>query len=484
VDGFIASRTAKVTVIDLSNVAPSGLSFDYSPLDPDTGTSVQFTGHATDTDPIIYTWDFGDGETGYGQTVTHQFAAGAGGYTVLMYADDGHLGTVTRPVVSDPELIPVTANRAPTISVPDTPLAARGLVQSYVVTASDLDTRDVLRYTWDWDDGSISVTSTTSTTHVYTRNGDYTLLVYVDDQTHLPLHNVSDTGNVNVENPANIAPVITVYSVLGLGNLSDSTPYTNQVMTFSGTATDANMDLLDFTFDFGDGSTTTLTQSTANQNLRTTHAYASPGIYTTRLTVTDLQAAPVTSSPVYLNVEQASYFTINLVQGWNFVCVPLLGAGYKASTLGLNTGDTVADWNSATKSYRSHIVGVPVNDFTIAPSTGYWINVPSGTRTLNLYGSIPGTTPLTRSITIPSGGGWAIIGFESLSTTRHARDIATTMWSVTGPTGITTIATYNPVTKAYTSWLSVIPTVNNFLLLPGNAYWILCGTSGTLTYTP
>ncbi|MBU1914039.1 MAG: hypothetical protein KJ563_02450, partial [Candidatus Thermoplasmatota archaeon] len=134
----------------------------------------------------------------------------------------------------------------------------------------------------------------------------------------------------------------------------------------------------------------------------------------------------------------------------------------------------------ATGMYQSHIVGVPVNDFTIAPSTGYWINVPSGTRTLTLYGSVP-TAVQSKTITVPAGGGWAIIGFESLNMTRHARDIPA-MYSVAG--SITTVASYNPVTKAYTSWLSVIPAVNNFLLVPGQAYWILVGASGTLTYNP
>jgi hypothetical protein len=49
---------------------------------------------------------------------------------------------------------------------------------------------------------------------------------------------------------------------------------------------------------------------------------------------------------------------------------------------------------------------------------------------------------------------------------------------------ITTVARYNPATMSYTSWLSTIPTVNNFLLVPGQAYWILVGASGTLTYAP
>ncbi len=173
-------------------------------------------------------------------------------------------------------------------------------------------------------------------------------------------------------------------------------------------------------------------------------------------------------------------FTMNLVTGWNFVSLPLAGYGYKASTLGLTAGDTVANWNPLTKVYQSHIVGVPVNDFNILPSTGYWINVPSGTRTLALYGVVPFEVQ-SRTITLPSGGGWAIVGFASLNTTWRASTVAA-MWNVTG--GITTVASYNPVTKAYTSWLKVIPNVNNFYIVPGQAYWILASSSGTLTYTP
>ena len=173
-------------------------------------------------------------------------------------------------------------------------------------------------------------------------------------------------------------------------------------------------------------------------------------------------------------------FTRNLVTGWNFVSVPVLGYGYKASTLGLNAGDTVARWNSVAKTYTSHIVGFPGNDFNILPGVGYWINVPLGTRTLTLNGVVPITVQST-TITAPAGGGWVIIGFNSLKTTWRAADIPA-MYSVPG--SITTVARWNPATSSYTSWVSLFPASNNFLLVPGQAYWILCGASGTLTYTP
>lgn len=179
-----------------------------------------------------------------------------------------------------------------------------------------------------------------------------------------------------------------------------------------------------------------------------------------------------------MNVVQS--FTVNLSTGWNLFSLPLTGYGYRASTLGLQPGDMVSQWVPATRVYQNHIVGVPINDFAILPSHGYWINVPSGTRSLTLFGEVPPENQ-SRAITLPPGGGWALIGFASLRTTWHASDIPA-MYNITG--SITMVATWNPVTKYYTSWLSVIPSVNNFLIVPGHGYWILAGASGTLSYAP
>jgi hypothetical protein len=189
--------------------------------------------------------------------------------------------------------------------------------------------------------------------------------------------------------------------------------------------------------------------------------------------------APYELHSFLVTLGSSSTFTLTLVTGWNLVSVPLSDYGYKASTLGLNPGDTVSRWDSTTKTYKSYIVGVPVNDFSIAPGAGFWINVPTGTRSLSLYGYVPNTTQ-TIDITVPTGGGWSLIGFLGF-TIRHASDLPG-MWNGTGP--IAVVATYNPLTKSYTTWLSVIPSVNDFLIEPGHGYWIMTSGSGTLTYVP
>lgn len=173
-------------------------------------------------------------------------------------------------------------------------------------------------------------------------------------------------------------------------------------------------------------------------------------------------------------------YTMVLGRGWNVISLPLVEHGYLASTLGLNPGDMVSRWNSTTRSYQTHIVGIPVNDFPVNPNTGYWINVPNGTRTLTLYGSLP-TITQSRTITVPRGGGWELIGFTGFNTTRHASDIPA-MYS--SPGSITIVSYWNTSKKAYTNWLSIIPTVNDFVLVPGQGYEIFCTASGLLSYEP
>jgi hypothetical protein len=174
-------------------------------------------------------------------------------------------------------------------------------------------------------------------------------------------------------------------------------------------------------------------------------------------------------------------FDLTLVKGWNFVCVPLVGWGYKASTLGLRTGDAIMGWNPTTQSYdRNYIVGVspPTADFTINPSEGYWIYT-TAAETIKLNGMVPNTTQ-TRSIALPKGGGCAAIGFESLRTDMRASDVVA-MYSV--PDGVVMVAGLDTATGTYKAYYRGLP-MTDFALVPGQAYWLWCSEGGVLSYTP
>lgn len=476
-DLFVTWRKATVTVIDIGNTAPHNVDFTYSPTDPDSGTQVYLNATAIDDngDTMTFTWVFGDGSSGKGQYVVHQFAKGDPSYTVKLSVDDGHLGQAPRPVNAS-HLISVTPNTAPTCSVADQ-AAFQNTMTAFTVGTADPDARDTHRYTWNWGDGTAWNVSTTPTAyHSYKFIRVETLTVWADDMTGLSGHNVSDTGLINViKIGTNHAPVITQF-------IRDVTsPVTGQIVTFTGTATDPDGDICRMKFDFGDGTNTTVAQTSANTTLTATHVYTATGFKVAYLIVDDGPQTgylTVQSSPMTFTVNKAT-FSLVLVAGWNFVSVPLTSTGYKASTLGLSTGDVVARWSPSAQVYdKTFNVGIspPLFDFTIDDSTGYWIYAASP-KTLSLQGDLASTT-MFKSITVPSTGGWATIGFCSMNATRHAEDVAG-MYNIVG--GILTIAKYTA--GVYVTHNMGLP-INNFLLAAGAGYWIWVNASGVVAYDP
>jgi hypothetical protein len=170
-------------------------------------------------------------------------------------------------------------------------------------------------------------------------------------------------------------------------------------------------------------------------------------------------------------------YNVSLVPGWNMVSLPLVGFGYRASTLGLLTGDIVTGWNGSAYN-QIYVVGrSPArNDFAILENTGYWIFV-NVAETLAINGVVP-TGPQSRSITVPPGGGWVLIGLNSLKTW-HASDIPP-MFSPPG--SVNMVARYDPVTGMYRTYIGTVRT--DFLLFPGQAFFVWCNQNCTMTYNP
>jgi len=271
-----------------------------------------------------------------------------------------------------------------------------------------------------------------------------------------------DDYTITVQQLANGPPVVTP--------LANKKMWAGNSTSFSVTATDPDGDALRYTWNFGDATALQVGQTT-------THTYAKAGTYTFRVYVDDLMGHNVSSSAT-----ASIAFNLALMVGWNFVSVPVVGNGYMASTLGLATGDMISSWAPATQKYdKTYIKGIspPVVDFAIAPNVSYWIWV-AAAKTFHLYGSVP-TTAQTYTFTVPIAGGWVAFGFESLKTTWKANNISA-MYSGTG--AVTMVAYYNAVTGKYISWISAVPALNNFLLVPGQGYWIWATGGGVLTYSP
>ena len=189
-------------------------------------------------------------------------------------------------------------NSPPTISVPDFPDVITDVAYEFSVTSSD-DDLDSLTLTWDWGDGSETVTSTDTASHVYDSHGPYTLTVYADDGTNLDGHNVSDSGQVTVTSPDNTAPLIVSLTP------SKTNPYTGEEITFTGVASDAEGDRLRFTFAFGDDSYAVLESQATSPDTETeftvSHTYETAGVVSAFLYVWDYQDNS-SSDPVSVTV--------------------------------------------------------------------------------------------------------------------------------------------------------------------------------------
>jgi PKD repeat protein len=450
--------------------APADLDFTYEPSDPNTGTIVNLMGIATDPDgdALVFSWDFGDGYLASGQTVSHQFMNGSS--TVTMFVDDGEIGPEPRPL-SATKMIVVTENSPPTISVPSNPVVTLRKATAFAVAYVDNDSGDSHRFTWFWGDGGSIVTSIPQAQHVYTVKGVFNMTVYCDDLTGLQGHNVSGIGVNRVTNCCDKAPVIVTALAANVTSTVKGWP-----VSFSVSANDIDGDMLGFMFEFGDGEYA-FDNITAPATATAAHTYTAAGYYDAYVTVTDYQLSPLVSGPVTIVVEEL--VSIHLLEGWNLVCIPLVGHDYRASTLGLSIGDVVVGpWNSSTKSYAStYVVGLspPILDFSIVPGLGYWIHAGS-VESLSIKGVVP-TGSVSFGITVPAGGGWALMGFLGLKT-HHASEVPLYFSGM-----VSAVAKLQLPFHTYQTYVFGVPPTD-FAIYPGEAFFMYCNSSGTFSYIP
>jgi len=285
-------------LIGYENYPPVITDFSVSNDTPTTGSTVTFRGNASDFsyDLLAYSFEFGDGShsniTSYPDTevtVNHSYSS-PGAYLAYLFVSDGVYSVVNGPIIMS-----VTENHPPSVTVQDEPIVWWKTPYEFRVVVHDEDPDDVLLFTWYWGDGNFSATTVPTAVHTYEDVGIYDLTVWVDDQTGLPGHNISDTGTVVVLGCSHV-PLITDFHV------SNNSPAIGEAVTFYGTATDL-WDLLTFFWDFGDGTTDTSTQTVQNETLTIDHVYTTAGVMLAYLTVTDGQTGVSTPDPVVIDVQ-------------------------------------------------------------------------------------------------------------------------------------------------------------------------------------
>ena len=154
------TKTQTVTV----NAQPTA-NFTYTTVCQ--GNATQFTSTSTGQGINSYQWDFGDGQTGSGQTTTHTYAQ-AGNYQVTLT-----VGTAGGACTDDITL-PVTVNAQPTSNFTYTSVC-RGNPTQFTSTATG---QGITSYQWNFGDGQTGTGQ--NVTHTYAQAGDYQVTLTVN----------------------------------------------------------------------------------------------------------------------------------------------------------------------------------------------------------------------------------------------------------------------------------------------------------------
>ena len=192
------SGRAPVAGSPVTNAAPTAAFTSTA-----SGLTAAFDGSgSTDADGTVrsWAWQFGDGTTGTGATVSHPYAA-AGTYPVTLTVTDdgGRTATVTQPVTVSAAPAP---NVAPTAAFTAT---TSGLTATVDGSASTDGDGTVVDSAWDFGDGGSAAGPTA--THTYATPGSYTVVLTVTDD-----DGATDTESqtVTVSAPGPVAPPLAV----------------------------------------------------------------------------------------------------------------------------------------------------------------------------------------------------------------------------------------------------------------------------------
>ena len=252
-DDLGATATA-TTVVTVRNVAPTVLLLapTFSRVPP--GAARFFTAVAGDSgdDALTYTWDFGDGTTGTGSTVSHAWGT-MGVYTLSVRVDDGDGGIATATHTVTVAL--VTADAGPDLTIDEGSSVSLG-------GPGSSPTDGLTSHQWDFGDGE----SSGSGQHAYRDDGTYQAKLTVTDD----VGSATDEATVVVRN---VAPTIK-------GIVAPTEALRASVSSFRAFVTDPGVgDTLSASWNFGDGGGAT--------GLAADHTYSTAGSYTLQLRVED-----------------------------------------------------------------------------------------------------------------------------------------------------------------------------------------------------
>ncbi len=215
-----------------------------------------------DGDRLFFTWDPGDGGKPLkGKTVQHTYKRG-GSYPVILTVDDG-TGLDNATATSS---ITVQINEAPVAEAGEDITVCAGEVVIFDGGASVDPEGGLLKYYWDFGDGSTMMG--VNPTKIYDTGGVYLVTLRVEDDSGLE-EGSSSTDQIVVR--------VAESPVAAAGE--DQTVCANTTVQFDGSkSTDVDGLVNSYQWDFGDGGT--------GGGPTPTHVYTSPGTYRVTLIIT------------------------------------------------------------------------------------------------------------------------------------------------------------------------------------------------------
>ena len=243
------------------------------------GGTAQFTSTST-TNPTghpisSYQWNFGDGQTGTGQSTTHVYSQ-AGNYNVTLIVETAN-GACTDQITKSVSVTPL-----PTASFNFTTVC-QGNVTQFTSTSTAPPGQQINSFQWNFGDGQTGLGQTVN--HTYAQAGTYnvTLTVATSD--------VACTNQITQAVPVNALPS---------SNFNFTTVCRGEPTQFTSTATaPLGQHITSYQWNFGDG------QTGSGQTV--SHTYAQAGTYNVTHTVSTTggtcadditQAVPVNALPV------------------------------------------------------------------------------------------------------------------------------------------------------------------------------------------
>jgi len=217
-----------------------------------TGNSFELNNHSQNHWPSFTThalWDHGDGTTNTATSIEPKVFTQTGTFRthLIMYAGSG---------CTDTAYIDLTVNPAPVISF------THDAACSKTVNFNSSASTGVTGYSWNFGDGNTSTSA--NPTHTYSTGGSYTVTL------------TTTTGGSCSTGPLTLSQTV-VPGNEPVVAFSETVNSCNNAISFTNTST-APVGALTYSWDFGDGNTST--------SATPTHNYAADGTYDVELTAT------------------------------------------------------------------------------------------------------------------------------------------------------------------------------------------------------